>query len=93
MQREKGHGLMKPVSLEREFSKEVLRRDMILTLKALRQFSLTEFQATVRYFMSMMHQNEAEREERLDSLLYLRMLSEKDFNRLLENMEQINSPD
>lgn len=84
---------MKPVSLEREFSKEVLKRDMITTLKALRQFSLAEFQSIVHYFMSMLHQTEGVREERLDSLLYLRLLSDKDFNRLLENMEQLNSMD
>lgn len=84
---------MKPVSLEREFSKEVLKRDMITTLKALRQFSLAEVQSIVHYFMSMLHQTEGEREERLDSLLYLRLLSDKDFNRLLQNMEQLNSMD
>lgn len=80
-------------SLEKEFSKEVSKRDAVESLKVLHSLDNDQFQSLMRFFMTMLHQSEEEREERLDSLLYIKMLPEKDFRKLIQNMEHFNPID
>lgn len=80
-------------TLEKEFSKEVTKRDMLESLKILRGLDNDQFQSLMRFFMTMLHQTEEAREERLDSLLYIKMLPEQEFLQLVRNMEHFNSID
>lgn len=80
-------------TLEKEFSKEVTKRDMLESLKILRGLDNDQFQSLMRFFMAMLHQTEEAREERLDSLLYIKMLPEPEFLQLVRNMEHFNSID
>lgn len=80
-------------SLEKEFSKEVSKRDAVESLKVLHGLDNDQFQSLMRFFMTMLHQSEEEREERLDSLLYIKMLPEQDFRKLIQNMEHFNPID
>ncbi len=80
-------------TLEKEFSKEVTKRDMLESLKILRGLDNDQFQSLMRFFMTMLHQTEEAREERLDSLLYIKMLPEPEFLQLVRNMEHFNSID
>lgn len=80
-------------SLEKEFSKEVTKRDTLESIKILRGLDNDQFQSLMRFFMTMLHQSEEAREERLDSLLYIKMLPEQDFDKLVRNMEHFNPID
>ncbi|PKL79826.1 MAG: hypothetical protein CVV27_01215 [Candidatus Melainabacteria bacterium HGW-Melainabacteria-1] len=80
-------------TLEKEFSKEVTKRDTLESIKILRDLAPEQFQSLLRFFLTMLHQSEEAREERLDSLLYLKMLPEQDFLKLIENMEHLNPID
>lgn len=80
-------------TLEKEFSKEVSKRDTLESLKILHGLDNDQFQALMRFFMTMLHQSEEEREERLDSLLYIKMLPAADFHKLIQNMEHFHPID
>lgn len=80
-------------SLEKEFSTEVTKRDTLESIKILRGLDNDQFQSLMRFFMTMLHQSEEAREERLDSLLYIKMLPEQDFDKLVRNMEHFNPID
>ena len=80
-------------SLEKEFSKEVIKRDTLESLKILRKLDNEQFQSLIRFFMTMLHQSEEAREERLDGMLYIKMLSDQDFWKLIQNMEHFNPID
>lgn len=80
-------------SLEKEFSKEVIKRDILESLKILRDLDNDQFQSLIRFFLTMINQSDDEREERLDSLVYIQMLSDADFAKLIQNMEHIQSID
>ncbi|PIQ27092.1 hypothetical protein COW36_14435 [bacterium (Candidatus Blackallbacteria) CG17_big_fil_post_rev_8_21_14_2_50_48_46] len=80
-------------TLEKEFSKEVVKRDTLDSLKILRGLSDDQFQSLIRFFMSMLTQSDEEREERLDSMVYIKMLSEPEFETLIKNMERFQALD
>lgn len=77
-------------SLEKEFFKEVTKRDTLESLKILRSLDNDQFQSLIRFFLTMLHQSEEAREERLDSMLYIKMLSEAEFSKLIQNMEHFH---
>lgn len=81
------------VSLEKEFSKEVTKRDTLESLKILHQLDNDQFQSLIRFFMTMLNQSGEKREERLDSLVYIKMLPEQEFLKLIQNMEHIHPVD
>lgn len=80
-------------TLEKAFSKEVLRRDTLESLKILHNLDHHQFQSLMRFFMTMINQSPEAREERLDSLLYIKLLPDTEFAKLIDNMEHIQESD
>lgn len=80
-------------SLEKEFFSEVSKRDTLESLKILRKLDNDQFQALIRFFMTMLQQSDEEREDRLDSMVYIKMLSDPEFDKLVQNMEHFHPID
>lgn len=77
-------------NLEEEFAQEIMRRDTMESIQILRALSNNQFQALLRFFLPLTHQDPLEREEWLENLQSIKHLSNQDYQIL---MGQIQSDD
>ncbi len=79
-------------SLEEEFAQEMVRRDTMESIEILRSLSHNQFQALLRFFLPLTHNDPLEREEWLENLQSIKHLSKQDYESLISQIQSDRNP-